>query len=488
MLLASHEGPIRILNYIDGAFKAPRVSSFFKSVNPATQQTVAEVPHSQAIDVDDAVAAATRAAPIWRNTPARARANWLRQIANAINENAAELALAECNDNGKPLSLAQSVDIPRAAYNFEFFADAATQFSGASFSTDGLANNQTLYQPLGVVGCISPWNLPLYLFSWKIAPALAAGNTVVAKPSEVTPLTAYLLSRICAQIGLPKGVLNVVHGQGHCAGEAIVAHNDVKAISFTGSTGVGRKIANIAANTFKKVSLEMGGKNPFIVFDDADFELSIETAVRAAFSNQGQICLCSSRFLVQDSIYEKFKKKFIEATLQLRVGDPLEPTTHLGALVSKQQFEKVTSYIDIAQGEGGRILCGGKPVNLSGRCHGGWFFPPTIIEGLNMDAQTNQDEIFGPIVTLMPFSTEQEAVYLANHTRYGLSACVMTENVRRANRVSEALETGIVWVNTWMLRDLRTPFGGVKESGIGREGGFDALRFMSEVKNVCTAK
>jgi aminomuconate-semialdehyde/2-hydroxymuconate-6-semialdehyde dehydrogenase len=395
------------------------------------------------------------------------------------------LAEAESIDNGKPINLALNVDIPRAVSNFKFYATAAMHTATEAHETVGQAINYTLRQPLGVVGCISPWNLPLYLFTWKIAPALAAGCCVVAKPSEITPMTAYLLSKLCIEAGLPAGVLNIVHGLGVKAGAAIVAHKDVKAISFTGGTKTGQDIARTAAPMFKKLSLELGGKNPNIIFADCNYEEMLKTTVLSSFSNQGQICLCGSRIFVEKPLFERFKTDFIERVSALNIGDPLISETNVGAVVSKPHMEKILSYIDLAQKENGKILCGGKAFKVEGRCLNGWFVEPTVIEGLCFDCRTNQEEIFGPVVTITPFDTEDEVLSYANSVEYGLSATVWTENLSRAHRIAEQLESGIIWVNSWLLRDLRTPFGGVKQSGVGREGGFEALRFFTEEKNVC---
>jgi aminomuconate-semialdehyde/2-hydroxymuconate-6-semialdehyde dehydrogenase len=359
------------------------------------------------------------------------------------------------------------------------------QFAAEAHAMENAAINYTLRQPIGVVGCISPWNLPLYLFTWKIAPALAAGNCVVAKPSEVTPLTAFELSKICIEVGLPAGVLNIVHGNGPLTGNAIVEHPHIKAISFTGSTRAGKEIASKAASAFKKISLELGGKNPNIIFADCDFEAMIKTTINSSFSNQGQICLCGSRILIEESIYEKFKNRFIEETAKLKVGDPLDATTKIGAIVSKAHFEKINYHIQLAKEEGGTILYGGNKVELEGRCKKGWFIQPTIIEGLGPECRTNKEEIFGPVVTLQKFKTDEEALELANASDYGLSATIWTQNLQRAHKLAAQLQCGIVWVNCWLLRDLRTPFGGTKNSGVGREGGFEAMRFFTEPKNVC---
>jgi aminomuconate-semialdehyde/2-hydroxymuconate-6-semialdehyde dehydrogenase len=463
----------------------PASGSYLDNIEPATGETYSLIPDSDDRDVNLAADAARAAFPKWSSTPAEARFEILMRLVALIERDAEELAHAESIDNGKPLSLARVMDIPRAASNFRFYATAAMHIANESHETVGQAINYTLRQPLGVVGCISPWNLPLYLFTWKIAPAIAAGCTVVAKPSEVTPMTAYLLSKLCIEAGLPAGVLNIVHGLGPKVGAAIVAHRDVKAISFTGGTKTGEEIARTAAPMFKKLSLELGGKNPNIIFADCNYDEMLETTMRSSFANQGQICLCGSRIFVERPIYERFKSDLVSRALEMTVGDPLEESTNLGAIVSEPHMEKILSYIDLAKKEGGTILCGGNRVTLDGRCSRGFFLEPTIIEGLSHDCRTNQEEIFGPVVSIMPFNTEEEVLSYANSVRYGLSATVWTENLSRAHRVAALLDSGIVWVNCWLLRDLRTPFGGVKDSGMGREGGFEALKFFSEEKNVC---
>lgn len=477
--------PYHLENYIGGNLIGPLSGKFLDNINPATGEVYGQIPDSNEKDVEAAVQAAQKIFPIWSVTSALERFKILNQIADLIDENLEELALAETNDNGKPLWLSKSVDIPRASANFRFFATGIMHFSTESHNMEDKAINYTLRQPLGIVGCISPWNLPLYLFTWKIAPALAAGNCVLGKPSEVSPVTAFLLSKICKEAGLPDGVLNIIHGTGPLAGEAIVSHPAVKAISFTGSTKAGERIASIAAPKFKKLSLELGGKNPNIIFADCNWEKVIKESIRSSFGNQGQICLCGSRILIEESIYEKFKDLFIHRTNQLKVGDPLDEKSKQGAIVSKMQFEKVLRCIDTAKKEGGKILAGGNAVKLNGRCAGGYFIQPTIIEGLGPDCKTNQEEIFGPVVTLQSFKTEEEALQLANATKYGLAASIWTQDISKANRVAAKLESGIVWINCWLLRDLRTPFGGVKNSGVGREGGWEALRFFTEAKNVC---
>ena len=444
-----------------------------------------QIPDSHQKDIDAAVNAAKKAFPSWSTSPVEQRFKILNHIAELIDENLDALALAETNDNGKPLWLSKQVDIPRASANFRFFATGIMHFATESHNMEDKAVNYTLRQPIGIVGCISPWNLPLYLFTWKIAPALAAGNCVIAKPSEVTPVTAFLLSKICKEAGLPGGVLNIIHGTGPGAGEAIVSHPDVKAISFTGSTRAGEKIASIAAPKFKKLSLELGGKNPTIIFADCDWEKVFYETIRSSFGNQGQICLCGSRILIEESVYEKFKTIFVDWTKKLTVGDPLEDTSKQGAIVSKVHYEKILRCIDTAKQEGGKIVCGGHTVQLEGRCANGYFIQPTIIEGLGPDCQTNQEEIFGPVVTLQSFKTEEEALQLANATQYGLAATIWTQDISKANRMAAKVESGIIWINCWLLRDLRTPFGGMKNSGVGREGGWEALRFFTEAKNVC---
>ena len=406
------------------------------------------------------------------------------KIAELIEKNHEKLALAESIDNGKPLWLAKKVDIPRASSNFRFFATAAMQYSSDSHIMPGHAINYTQRHPLGVVACISPWNLPLYLFTWKIAPAIAAGNCVVAKPSEVTPMTAYLLGEICNDAGLPKGVLNIVHGLGTTTGQAIVEHPNIKAISFTGGTATGAHIARTAAPMFKKLSLELGGKNPNIIFADCDYDEMLKTTVRSSFANQGQICLCGSRIFVEESIYEKFKTDFVDRVKGMKVGHPSDKKTKVGALVSKQHLEKVLSYVDIAKNEGGKVLCGGKQLTPKGY-ENGYYMQPTVIEVPTDECRVNQEEIFGPVVTIMPFKTEEEVLKMANKVKYGLSATLWSNNLSRTMRMTKQLQAGIVWVNTWLMRDLRTPFGGVKDSGVGREGGFEALRFFTEPKNIC---
>lgn len=476
---------IEIKNYINGKLQNPISGEWIDNYDPSCGEVYGKIPNSGKEDVEAAYIASAKAFPEWSNTTLETRSRILSKIADLIEEKLDSLAAAESKDNGKPISLAAKVDIPRASANFRFFAHAITQFAGESHESVGLnAINFTLRKPLGIVGCISPWNLPLYLFTWKIAPALAAGNCVVAKPSEVTPMTAYLLSEICMEAGLPPGVLNIVHGLGHATGQAIVEHPKIKAISFTGGTATGEHIARTAAPMFKKLSLELGGKNPNLIFADCDYGKMLDTTVRSSFANQGQICLCGSRIFVEESIYEKFKTDFVTRVKALKVGHPSQKNSNLGALVSKPHLEKVLSYIEDAPNQDANILCGGNKVTVPGY-EKGYYLEPTVIEVKTNQCKLNQEEIFGPVVTILPFKTEEEALTMANDVRYGLSATIWTTNLDRTMRLSNHLEAGIIWVNTWLMRDLRTPFGGMKDSGVGREGGFEALRFFTEPKNVC---
>ncbi len=476
---------IQIKNFINGKLVPPNSGEYFDNSSPVDGKVYSQIPDSDGTDIDTAVSAAKEAFKTWSKLSKKDRHNHIMRLAVEIDNNFDELVAAESKDNGKPEHLARSVDIPRASENFRFFATASLHFDSEVHEMDGKALNYTLRQPVGVVGCISPWNLPLYVLTWKIAPALAAGNTVVAKPSEITPMTAYLFSEICQKANFPKGVLNIVHGYGDIVGDALSKHPDVPIISFTGGTATGEKIASVAAPMFKKLSLELGGKNPNIVFADAKFDNSVDMAVKAAFSNQGQICLCGSRLFVQDSIYEKFRDAFVEKTNLLKVGNPKDDTSDLGAVVSKQHLEKILDCIELAKSEGGEILTGGNQVILNGELSKGYYIEPTIIEGLSHLCRTNQEEIFGPVVCIIPFNTEEEVIEMANATKYGLSASIFTKDVSRIHRVSAEIDAGIVWVNTWMLRDLRIPFGGMKNSGVGREGGFKSLQFFTEPKNVC---
>jgi len=474
----------KIDNFINGRFIPAENKTYFDNFEPATGSVYSQIADSEKKDVDHGVQAATKSFEMWSEMPIQDRSEVLIRIADLITLNLDRLAVAESIDNGKPVSVARDVDIPRASSNFRFFATAIQHFASESHVTTGVVN-YTTRRPLGVVGCISPWNLPLYLFTWKIAPALAAGNTVVAKPSELTPMTVFLLAQICQEAELPDGVLNIVQGIGSKVGQSIVEHPDVNVISFTGGTATGKKIASAAAPNFKKLSLELGGKNPNIVFADCDFDLAVQTSIKSSFSNQGEICLCGSRILVEESIYDKFKSAFVAQTRDLVVGDPMVSTTQIGSLISNDHLEKVKGYLDLAKQEGGTILVGGEIVEVSGRCGSGYFLSPAVVEGLDPFCRTNQEEIFGPVVTLVPFHDESQAVEWANCTPYGLAATIWTQDLSRAHRVANQIDCGIIWINCWMVRDLRTPFGGMKQSGVGREGGWEALRFFTEPKNIC---
>lgn len=474
----------KLENYIGGKLLAPLNNNYIDNYDPSRGKVYSLIPQSDKKDIQLAYEAAEMAFPSWSQTPANERGRIMQNIADLILENLDELAAAESLDNGKPLKLATHVDIPRASQNFSFFATGIQHFSSEAHNSP-LAINYTLRKAIGVVGCISPWNLPLYLFTWKIAPAIAAGNCVVAKPSEVTPMTAYLLSKLCMKAGLPPGVLNIVHGLGAECGNEIVTHPKIKAISFTGGTSTGAHIASIAAPMFKKLSLELGGKNPTLVFADCDFEETVSSVVRASFANQGQICLCGSRILIEESIYDKFKQAFLSKLEKTKVSYPTDPEAHMGALVSKEHLEKVQSYIELAKKEGGTLLYGGQQVKLEGEYADGYYLQPTVFEGLGQSCRTNTEEIFGPVVTLQSFNTDEEAIQLANATEYGLATSVWTSNINRSQRLAQQLDFGIVWINCWLLRDLRTPFGGMKNSGVGREGGWEALKFFTEPTNVC---
>ncbi len=472
-------------NYIGGEWRAPANKKYLDNFEPATGKVYSQLADSDETDLAAAVSAAKESCSAWSKLRVEERVSFIEKIASKIEDRLDEFAKAESIDTGKPLSLAAKIDIPRAISNFRFFASAITQFSSQAHQTDSRAINYTAHSPVGIVGTITPWNLPLYLLSWKVAPALAAGNAVIAKPSEVTPMTATMLAEVINQVGLPKGVFNLIHGLGPKVGQSMAAHPDIRAISFTGGTKTGATIATTVAPLFKKLSLELGGKNPTIIFADSNYEETLEGVIRSSFLNQGQICLCGSRILIQKEIYPKFKADLIRRAGELKIGDPLEKNTDQGAIVSKSHHQKLENAMERAKKEGGKVLVGGKSVKLNGRCQEGWFFAPTLLEGLSNESATNQEEIFGPIVSLIPFKDDAEAIELANATSYGLSASLWTQNINRAHSIAQALQCGVVWVNSWLLRDLRTPFGGMKNSGLGREGGFEAFKFVTEQKNIC---
>ena len=474
-----------IHNYINGELIKPQNSKYINVFNPSTGKIYAKCPDSNISDLKSAVTSAKKAFTAWSQKTNEERSGILFRIANEIEKNKAKFALAETIDNGKPINDSINIDIPRSINNLKFYASAAINNSSESHSMPNNVINYTLRDPLGVVACISPWNYPLHLLTWKIAPALAIGNCVIAKPSEVTPMTAYLFAKICIKAGLPKGVLNILHGSGHNIGDEIVRHVDIKAISFTGGTKTGKIIANTASPLLKKVSLELGGKNPVIIFDDCNYKKMLETTIRSSFANQGQICLCGERIFVQKSIYNKFKKDFVRESKRITIGNPLKNTTNHGAIVSKEHFNKILLYFDNARNNGAKFLIGGKSRKIKGACSKGWFIEPSIIEGLDRKSESYKEEAFGPVVSIHSFKTKEEAIKLANETNYGLSASIWTSDLKTAHQVARMIDFGIVWVNAWNLRDLRTPFGGMKDSGLGREGGNESIKFFSEPKNVC---
>lgn len=474
-----------IRNYIDGRFVEAESGKFLDNYNPRDGRVYSRQPDSEAEDVAAAVAAATRALPAWKARAPHERAALLRRLADVLAARLDSFAAAESRDQGKPLELARSLDIPRAIENFRFFAGAILHEENAAFASSQEVFNYTLRQPVGVAGLISPWNLPLYLLTWKIAPALATGNTVVAKPSELTPMSAFLLAQILEEAGIPAGVCNLVFGLGSTAGDALVAHPGVPLISFTGGTATAAKISARAAPFYKKLSFELGGKNPSLIFADCDFDLTVRTSVRSSLLNQGEICLCTSRLLIEDAIFDRFTAAFVAACEELRVGDPLLRETFMGPLVSEDHLRKVEGFVERAKEQGAKVLTGGKRLRLPGDLQEGYFYPPTVLIVDDPNSEIFREEVFGPVVSLSRFSSEAEAVDLANATRYGLAACLWTQNLTRAHRLARDIEAGQVWINTWMKRDLRVPFGGLKASGIGREGGRYSLDFYTEEKNIC---
>lgn len=474
-----------IQNHIFGESAAPASGQYLERVNPATAEPLCQVADSDDRDVNAAVAAARAAFPAWAAMTAEERGRRLTALAERVESELEPLALLESEDSGKPLVRARVAEIPRAVTNLRFFATAIQHTHTETYRTDGVALNYVVRSPRGVAGLISPWNLPLYLFTWKIAPALATGNTCVAKPSELTPSTAARLGELSVGI-LPPGVLNIVHGLGPKVGMPLVTHPGVPALSFTGGTATGAAIASAAASMFKRLALELGGKNPTVVCNDCDLDAVVPAVVKAAFDNQGEICLCGSRIFVESSIYEQFLDRFLAQTAALRVGDPLDPATDQGALISEAHRDKVSRAVDDARADGGLVRVGGGiPNDLPPRCRAGYFYLPTVITGACPDCRIMQEEVFGPVVTVTPFSADEELIEMTNNVRYGLAASVWTRDLVRAHRIADRIEAGTVWVNCWLLRDLRVPFGGVKQSGLGREGGTEAIRFFTEPKNVC---
>ncbi len=472
-----------VRNYIGGSFVDGKRDCWFDVSEPSTGKRFAKAVLSGKGDVDTAVLAAKGALPGWSALEVKERARWLDLIAKGLEDVFEEIAELESRDTGKPISLARSVDASRSVANFRFFSGLLLEQETEYFQMED-ATNYVVNKPVGVGALITPWNLPLYLLSWKVAPAIGMGNTVVCKPSELTPMTADLLMRVIDGVGLPAGVINLVHGDGLGAGEPLVSHPDVDLVSFTGGTSTGEKVAASAAPMFKKISLELGGKNASIVFADCNMDSTVEGVVRSGFLNQGQVCLCGSRILVEDGIYDEFEKRFVESVEKMTVGDPLDESSELGALISPEHLEKVRGYIDLAKEEGGTILTGGIP-NLPSQFDGGNWISPTVIGSLKYDSRCATEEIFGPVVSLHRFESEEEAIEIANCTRYGLAGSVWTEDLEKGKRVSERIDSGMVWINTWLHRDLRVPFGGVKDSGVGREGGRWSLGFFSEAMNIC---
>ncbi len=475
---------MNILNYISGKFTEPDSGEWLEDLSPATGELIALIPKSNQNDVNKAVHAAKEALPQWSSLTNLERANWLDKIADKLESKYEEIATLESKDTGKPISLAREVDAYRSVKNFRFFAEMIRDLNNEIFEM-GDATNKVIYKPVGVGALITPWNLPLYLLSWKVAPAIGIGNTVVCKPSEMTPLTADLLMKTIDEIGLPKGVVNLVHGDGIGAGSPLVSHQDISLVSFTGGTSTGSLVAKSAASSFKKLSLELGGKNASIIFNDCNLERTVKGVVRSGFLNQGQVCLCGSRILVQNDIYEEFIDKFVLEVESMKIGDPSDENTILGALISPEHLSKVEEYIEIAKSEGGTILTGGYP-DLSEEYKNGNWISPTVIADLDVKSRCSTEEIFGTVVTIHKFNTEKEAVDIANNTRYGLAGSIWTSDLEKGNRVAEEIHTGMVWINTWLHRDLRVPFGGVKDSGVGREGGRWSLGFFSEAMNICT--
>jgi aminomuconate-semialdehyde/2-hydroxymuconate-6-semialdehyde dehydrogenase len=474
---------LNLRNYISGEFIDPETGEWLENFSPATGKIIALVPKSGQNDINMAVESAIQALPSWSALTNVDRANWLDKIADKLETKYEEIAELESKDTGKPISLAREVDAYRSVKNFRFFANIIRNLNEESYEMED-ATNRVIYKPVGVGALITPWNLPLYLLSWKVAPAIGMGNTVVCKPSEMTPLTADLLMKTIDEIGLPKGVVNLVHGDGMGAGSPLVSHENISLVSFTGGTSTGSIVAKAAASSFKKLSLELGGKNASIIFDDCNLENTVKGVVRSGFLNQGQVCLCGSRILVQEKIYDEFVKKFVSEVQNMKIGDPSDENTKLGALISPEHLSKVEEYIKIAKDEGGTVLTGGYP-NLPKEFKNGNWISPTVIADLDVNSRCSTEEIFGPVVTIHKFSNEKEAIEIANNTRYGLAGSIWTNDIEKANRVAESIHTGMIWINTWLHRDLRVPFGGVKDSGVGREGGKWSLSFFSEAMNIC---
>ncbi len=471
-----------IKNYINGQLVPPFSGEYLDNINPTTGEVYSFVPDSGEQDIEKAIEAAKKAFKDWSKCDVKIRFRLLSRLADILEQNAEAFAMAEAIDTGKSIVHSRTMDVPKAQSNIRFFANAITQFSSEAFNKEGEMMNYTLNKPIGVVACMTPWNAPLQFLTWKIAPALAVGNCVIAKPSELAPMTTYMFSKACIEAGLPPGVFNIVHGK---VGQKLLESPEIKAVTFTGGSKNGELVAQIAAKTFKKTLLELSGKNAAIIFEDCDFDKAIVGTLQSSFYHQGQKSVSTSRILIERSIYEKFRDEFVKRTQFMKIGDPLTPLTNIGPVISNMHLEKIKSYISLAIMEGGTILCGGEVAELSGKFENGYFIKPTVISNLSPNTRVNQEEIFGPVVSLIPFESEKEAIEINNETDYGLSATIWTENIKKAHRVAENLEVGIVWINTWLERDLRTPYGGVKNSGVGIKGGYEDLKFFTNTKNVC---
>ena len=479
--------PMRTLrHFINGEFVSSESGALFDNINPATGKVIGKVASGGEVEIDKAAKAARAAFEKgdWSRMPIADRCAKIRELGERILARLDEFALAETLDTGKPITESLTGDIPRSALNMTFYAEFAAQLGSDCYSPNANERHFVSREPLGVVGLITPWNLPLYLSTWKIAPALAMGNSVILKPAEWTPTTATLFAEVVQEVGLPPGVFNVVHGHGAgSAGEALTRHPEVDAISFTGETGTGKAIMAAASATLKKVSFELGGKGANVIFDDADLAEAIPTAIRAAFRNQGQICLAGSRLFVQRGVLDKVQKEIVARIKDLKVGDPLKHDTQMGSIISEEQFKKIAGYIKQGRTDG-QLLLGGDRYDAGKAHEKGFFIQPTVFAGLGNDSSLCQEEIFGPVLPIVAFDTEEELIAMVNSTSYGLSCSLWSQDVNRCHRVSTGIRTGIVWVNCWFARDLRTPFGGMKMSGVGREGGRYSLDFFSESKTV----